>query len=143
VSDALVLLETRAALHQIPRVVVVHLGNNGTFRDYQFDHMMKVLSPAKTVIFLNNRVARRWEESNNAVIAQGVARHSRALLVDWRSMVDGHPEWFASDGLHLRPEGSAVYGSVLRALYRASDAAAIRRAGITTEQWLAYSGLRQ
>ncbi len=115
VATAIDVLATRAAAGQIGEVVIVHLGNNGTFTAEQFDEMMRVLSGANKVIFVNVKVPRAWEAPNNEVLADGVGRHDRAVLVDWYAASVDHPEFFAEDGIHLQPAGQRVYSDLISA----------------------------
>lgn len=94
-------------------VVLLHLGNNGTITADQFDQIMDILSGVERVIFVNVLVPRSWEEPNNAVIAEGVARHAKARLVDWNRIGAGHDDFFRDDGYHLRPKGAQFYAAVL------------------------------
>jgi hypothetical protein len=97
-------------------IIVIHLGTNGTFADYQFDQIMQLLKGVPKVVFVNNRVPQRpWQDTNNAVIAAGVARYpGRAVLIDWFSASAGRPELFYDDGTHLRPEGAVYYAEVIK-----------------------------
>ena len=94
-------------------VVIVHLGNNGTFSDAQFDQMMSVLGGVGRVVFVTVKVPRGWEESVNATLTNGVARYPNTILVDWRAYSLPHPEWFYDDAIHLRPEGAAAYADLI------------------------------
>jgi hypothetical protein len=67
----------------------------------------------RKVIFVNVKVPRRWQDTNNQVIANGVSRYSNTVMVDWFSASDDHPEYFWSDGMHLRPEGAQVYANLI------------------------------
>ena len=96
-------------------VVVVHIGNNGTFNEDQFNQMKDILSGVPKVIFINNKVPRSWESGNNQVIANGVASMPNAVLIDWKSAGDGHPEWFAKDGMHLQTNGAQEYAWMINA----------------------------
>src|SRR5919107_1806777 len=95
-------LRYRRASGQLGDVVIVHLGNNGTFTKGQFDEIMRILSGVDKVLFVNVTVPRAWEEPNNEVIAEGVERYPKAVLVDWHSASADRPEIFYSDGYHLR-----------------------------------------
>jgi peptidoglycan/LPS O-acetylase OafA/YrhL len=112
-SVAIELLRARAAAGQLGDVVVVHLGNNGTFSASQFDTMMDVLASVPRVVFVNVKVPRAWEEPNDAVLANGVQRYANAVLVDWRATSVDRPEFFWDDGIHLRPEGAAAYAALI------------------------------
>jgi len=94
-------------------VVIVHLGNNGTFTREEFDQIMRILSGVNTVLFVNVTVPRPWEEPNNEVISEGVERYPQTTLVDWHSASADRPELFYSDGYHLRPEGQKIYADLV------------------------------
>jgi peptidoglycan/LPS O-acetylase OafA/YrhL len=94
------------------QTVVVHLGNNGTFTERQFDRMVELLEGHR-VIVLTVKVPRPWEGPNNEVIFNGVARHPSVELIDWKSLGDAHPELFYDDGMHLRPEGARFYADTV------------------------------
>lgn len=113
VSAATQILRARQAAGLVPQVVVVHMGNNGTFTALQFDEMMTVLHDVPHVIFLTNKVPRKWQGPNNKVLAEGVARYPNARLIDWNGASAMHPEWFWSDGIHLRPDGASVYANLI------------------------------
>jgi peptidoglycan/LPS O-acetylase OafA/YrhL len=113
VSTAISLLQGLKGQGVTGNVVVIGLGSNGTFTNGQFDQIMGVLSDVPRVIFINDKVPRSWEEPNDSVIASGVQRYPSARLVDWyRASVD-HPEYFYDDQYHVRPDGAAVYASLV------------------------------
>jgi hypothetical protein len=106
-------LRYRRALGQLGDVVIVHLGNNGTFTRGQFDEIMRILSGVDRVVFVNVSVPRAWEEANNEVIAEGVERYPNTVLVDWHSASADRAEIFYRDGYHLRPEGQRLYADLI------------------------------
>ncbi len=93
---------------QLAPIVVAHVGSNGTFNASQFDQFMEVVGDRR-VIFINVKVPRPWQATNNHVIAEGVARYPNATLVDWFGVSADHPDLFWQDGIHLRPEGAQLY----------------------------------
>jgi peptidoglycan/LPS O-acetylase OafA/YrhL len=109
------ILKSRRASGQLGDVVVVHLGNNGTFTKGEFDQIMRILSGVDKVVFVNVSVPRPWEEPNNQVIAEGVARYPNTVLVDWHSASADRPELFYKDGYHLSPEGQQIYADLISA----------------------------
>jgi hypothetical protein len=111
-SAAVQLLAQRAASNLLGSVLLIDIGNNGTFTSAQFDQIMAIAGN-RSVIFVNVRVPRSWQDGNNAVIADGVSRYANARLVDWKSAGDAHPQAFYSDGLHLTPDGAALYTSLI------------------------------
>jgi lysophospholipase L1-like esterase len=121
VSAAIDILRARRAAGQLGAIVVVHLGNNGTFTARQFDEMMQVLAGVKRVVFVNVKVPRPWEGPNNTALADGVKRYPNAVLVDWHTASANRPELFWSDGIHLNPEGAKVYADLIAASIKVSE----------------------
>lgn len=113
VSTAISLLSTYHSQGRLGPVVIIHMGNNGTFSAKQFDQIMGILSDEKYVVFVNLKVPRSWEAPNNNVIMNGVAKYPNAYMVDWRAVSIGHPEYFAKDGYHLQVAGMKVYTSLI------------------------------
>jgi peptidoglycan/LPS O-acetylase OafA/YrhL len=109
VDSAIDILKARRASGELGSVVVVHLGNNGTFTKAQFDQIMRILSGTDRVVFVNVNVPRSWEGPNNEVISEGIQRYPDAMLVDWYAASVNHPEYFYSDGYHLRPRAQKIY----------------------------------
>jgi hypothetical protein len=69
------------------------------------------------VIVVNTAVPRPWRDGNNEIIGEVAAGYSNVRVVDWAQVSDGHPEYFAPDGVHLVPTGVAVYvGEISRFL---------------------------
>ncbi|MCC5951991.1 MAG: acetyltransferase [Acidimicrobiia bacterium] len=104
------------ATYGLGDAVVIHLGNNGTFTDQQFDELVAVLEGVPKVVFVTVRVPRSWEAPVNDVIRNGAARHPHVIVADWRTYSEGRPEWFWDDGHHLRPEGARAYSELIASL---------------------------
>jgi hypothetical protein len=119
-SAAIDILRWRRASGQLGDVVIVHIGNNGTFTARQFDEMMRVLAGVRRVVFVNVKVPRVWEQPNNKVIAEGVRRYPNAVLVDWYAASVNHPEFFVEDGVHLQIKGQRVYAGLISDRLQAS-----------------------
>jgi len=113
VYDAIGILRSRRATGQLGSLVIVHLGNNGTFTKQEFDQIMRILSGVDKVVFVNLKVPRSWEVPNNEVISEGVKRYPNAVLVDWHAASVNHPEYFYRDGYHLRPKAQKVYADLV------------------------------
>ncbi|MHB0878867.1 MAG: acyltransferase family protein [Anaerolineae bacterium] len=108
-------LTQRRDAGELGPLVVVHIGNNGSFSSKQFDEVMTVLGESRRVVFVNTKVPREWEGTNNTVIAEGVQRYTNAVLADWRGGSVDHPEYFWDDGIHLRPDGAKAYAQLIAA----------------------------
>jgi peptidoglycan/LPS O-acetylase OafA/YrhL len=108
-SSAIALLQDRLAKGELGQIVLVHIGNNGNLTDAQFEQIMLIVGPDRQVIFLNTRVPRDWQDSNNAVLSAGAQRHANMTLVDWHGVTEDHPELFAKDHIHLNGAGAELY----------------------------------
>jgi len=115
VSAAIGILQAYHATDQLGTVVIIDLGNNGTFTAKQFDQIMQVLSGVPRVVFVNVKVPRAWQDANNTVLADGVKRYPNAVLVDWYTASADRPDLFWRDGYHLRPQGAQVYADLVAA----------------------------
>jgi peptidoglycan/LPS O-acetylase OafA/YrhL len=119
VSTSINILRAHQAAGRLGSVVVIHLGDNGTFTAKQFDEIMQILAGAHRVVFMNVKVPRPWEGPDNTVLAEGVKRYPNAVLVDWHTASSDRPELFWTDGIHLRPEGAQFYASLVAAAIQA------------------------
>jgi len=111
--EVIEVLQAIADAGQMGDVVIVQVGNNGYLSAKKFDEMMALLKDVRSVVILNCRVPRQWEETVNTVLAEGVERHPNATLVDWYAASAEHPEFFWNDGMHLRPEGAKAYAELV------------------------------
>jgi peptidoglycan/LPS O-acetylase OafA/YrhL len=89
--------------------VVLNLGNNNTLSEDQVVGILDALKGQSKVVLVNAAVPRPWRDGNNELISRVSARYSNVRVVDWASLSEGHPEYFAPDGVHLVPTGVAVY----------------------------------
>ncbi len=108
-------LRTMAAEGRLTSHVVLHLGNNGTLTDELFDEVMAALAGVERVSVLTVRVPREWERTVNEAIWRAAERYPNVQVVDWRSVSDGHPEYFGSDGVHVGSTGRVAYADFVLA----------------------------
>ena len=107
-------------LRPAPGAVVIDTGNNGVIDPKDLEKTLRSLKNSKVVI-VNDNVPRDWQDPNNAIIRAAVRRHSGAVLFDWLTLSEHHPEWFYADGYHVRPVGATAFASgVTAALHRAT-----------------------
>jgi len=99
------ILSQLKAQDELGATVIVALSTNGPITAADFDQMMSILSGASKVIFVNTHVDQPWQDPNNQVLAQGVARYPNAELVDWYSLANENPSWFGPDETHLAIDG--------------------------------------
>ena len=97
--------------------VVLNVGNNNSVSREDMFKLMELLKNQPKVIVVNTSVPRTWRDGNNKIIGEVVSSYPNAVLVDWASIAENHPEFFAPDGVHLIEAGSDVYvASILEAL---------------------------
>ncbi len=89
--------------------VVLNLGNNNALSEDQVVAILDALKGQSKVVLVKTAVPRPWRDGNNELISRVSARYSNVRVVDWASLSEGHPEYFAPDGVHLVPSGVAVY----------------------------------
>ena len=54
-------------------------------------------------------VPRPWRDANNVLINEVAAQYPNTFVVRWDQVSEGHPEYFAPDGVHLVPTGERAY----------------------------------
>ena len=101
------ILHDRASAPDGP--VVLNMGNNNALTEQQIVDILDALRNEKKVILVNTAVPRPWRDGNNQLISRISARYFNVRVIDWAAISEGHPEYFAPDGVHLVPTGVAVY----------------------------------
>ena len=100
-------------LHDLPNSptgpVVLNLGNNGALEEEQIVAIFDALKEREQVVIVDTAVPRPWRDKNNELIASTASRYSNVDLVKWSEISEGHPEYFAPDGVHLVGAGVAAY----------------------------------
>ena len=94
--------------------VVLNLGNNNRLNEADVVSLMEIVRNQPKIIVVNTAVPRSWKDENNQIIAKAVSRYPNAVLVDWAEISANHPEYFATDGVHLNPPGVNAYVSAIR-----------------------------
>ena len=94
-------------------MVVLDIGNNNKLRREDLIQLFELLKNQPKIVVVNTAVPRGWREDNDRLIDEIAANYSQAIVVDWNSLSTNHPEFFASDGVHLNDEGGKVYVSAI------------------------------
>ena len=95
---------------QVPHsIVILDLGNNNHLTESSVRTLLEFLKNQPKIILVNTAVPRSWAADNDAIIARVSASYPQVELVDWAGISQGHPEFFAPDGVHLVDAGSSVY----------------------------------
>lgn len=93
--------------------VLLDLGNNNILIESEVTQIFDLLKNQPRVVVVNTAVPRIWRDQNDNLIARVAARYSNVTVVDWRSISQGHPEYFGPDGVHLLPEGVNAFVSAV------------------------------
>ena len=104
--------------------VVLHAGTNGVMPEAMLREMLDILADSPRVVVLTTNMPRTWRAPNNKVIRSVVPDYPNAVLVDWFAASQDHPEYFASDGIHLTPKGARAYAKLIKAAVDAPAAGA-------------------
>ena len=89
--------------------VVLDLGNNDLLTEDSVRAIFELVKESPKVIVVNTAVPRLYRDSNNELIAELARQFSNIRVVDWNAISEGHPEYFAPDGVHLVPTGVSAY----------------------------------
>jgi peptidoglycan/LPS O-acetylase OafA/YrhL len=95
--------------HVTQATIILDLGNNNHLVRADVEKLFGLIKQQPHIIIVNTAVPRGWRDDNNSIIRSVAAEYPQARLVDWGSISQGHPEFFAPDGVHLTDVGSDVY----------------------------------
>jgi peptidoglycan/LPS O-acetylase OafA/YrhL len=101
-------------LRMLGSTVVFNLGNNNKLTQTQVAELFDEVKDQPKIIVVNTAVPRSWRDENNLLIAQYAEKYG-AILIDWHAISQGHPEYFAPDGVHLVTAGVRAYVDAIAA----------------------------
>jgi lysophospholipase L1-like esterase len=113
-AEALPLLRERIARGVLSDVVVIHLGNNGPFREAQLADLLALLRDVRHVVLINLKLPRSYESRNNDLISAAAA-DPRVRVIDWRTASLAAKGLFGGDGIHLTAAGARLYAGLIAA----------------------------
>jgi len=90
-------------------IVVMDLGNNDLLAEETVRAIFELVKESSKVVVINTAVPRPYRDANNELVAELAAQYPNVSVVDWNLISDGHPEYFAPDGVHLVPTGVSAY----------------------------------
>jgi peptidoglycan/LPS O-acetylase OafA/YrhL len=89
--------------------VVMDLGNNDLLDPETVREIFALAKESPRIVVVNTAVPRPYRDENNRIIEEVAAEFSNVRVVDWNSISEDHPEYFAPDGVHLVPTGVTAY----------------------------------
>ena len=102
-----VLNKDKARMQGAP--IIVNMGNNNRLGESEVVSIFEAIKDQPQIIVINTAVPRGWKDENNSLIQQVASGYQNVKIVDWNAISQGHPEYFAPDGVHLVPTGINVY----------------------------------
>jgi hypothetical protein len=107
-GDAQRMIALKARNGTLPTVTVVALGANGPFTVKDIQRALRTIGPNRYLALLTARFSGdRPGYGAAAIYTAGRIYTKRVRVLDWVTRSTGHPNWFASDGVHLgSPAGS-------------------------------------
>ncbi|MNI92257.1 O-acetyltransferase OatA [compost metagenome] len=91
----------------------MELGTNGSFNKTKLRLLLGSLKDAKQVYLVTTRVPENWQDSVNKDLKEVAGEFQHVNIIDWYSASANKNGLFAQDGVHLTPEGSQYYASLL------------------------------
>ena len=89
--------------------IVMDLGNNDLLTEETVRAIFDLAKESPKIVVVNTAVPRPYRDANNELLAELAAQYPNVRIVDWNALSDGHPEYFAPDGVHLIPTGVSAY----------------------------------
>jgi peptidoglycan/LPS O-acetylase OafA/YrhL len=119
-GTCLQVLQAFATKSVLAPLVIVHCGNNGALGAGFVSQAMQIAGPNRLVMFVNLKVPRSWQDTDNAELARDVTAYRNARLFNWNnlgSLLQPQNVYFYSDGYHLTAAGREYYAThLLKAL---------------------------
>jgi peptidoglycan/LPS O-acetylase OafA/YrhL len=94
--------------------IIFNLGNNGLLQEQVVREIFELVKSQSSIIVVNAAVPRPWRDSNNSLLSQVASQYPNVRVIDWNSISEGRPEYFAPDGVHLVPAGVEAYVSEIK-----------------------------
>jgi len=106
-NDELQAVRTLRDSGRLADVVVLHFGNNGPVTASQVDSLLGELAAVPHVVLVTVRVDKPWQNLANESFRSAAGRNPKVHIADWYVHSSGHPEWFQSDGTHMKTSGGS------------------------------------
>jgi hypothetical protein len=111
------LLAGFAAQGRLGAAIVVGLGSNGGMSTRVVDAVLQVAAGRRVVMVTSHCPYCSWTPRGNAVIRATCVETRGCFVADWDAAAQAHPEWFATDGVHMSSGGAGAraYAQLVRA----------------------------
>ncbi len=111
------ILANLAAHGSLGPAVVVGLGSNGGMSARIVDKVLQIAGERRVVMVTSHCPYCGWTPRGNTIIRASCVPARGCFVADWDALAQAHPEWFASDGVHMSTggPGAAAYAQLVRA----------------------------
>lgn len=114
VDAAPAIISRLKADNAIQKNVLINLGTNGPTDTQTIDGIIDQIGSEHEIYWVNTRVpGKKWQDSNNQLIAAAAKKYSNVHLVDWLYVSQDNDNWFADDNLHPNNLGDREYTSTV------------------------------
>ena len=112
--EALALLTALATAHQLPHLVVIALGADGSVTPGDVSATLQILGPTRMLVLVTPRELGGGSGSDATTVRDaGRSYPTRIRVLDWVAFSAGQGSWFQPDGLHLTFAGAAAFARLL------------------------------
>jgi hypothetical protein len=113
--DVISVMDQAKSANITPEAYIVHIGNNEHLNQDKFRKLNTLINQNIKIIFLNLKLPRNYESSNNNEIKEFVEMHpDKVFLIDWRAYSLVYPGIFGKDGMHLSRSGVVEYAALIK-----------------------------
>jgi peptidoglycan/LPS O-acetylase OafA/YrhL len=109
-EDTIDRLAQYRAAGQLPKTVVVQIGNNGPVWYSDMQHLRKVLASVPRVVLVNVRLARSWQNEVNNELSQYARTWPQAVIANWFAH---STQAMLTDGVHPSVAAQENYVDVI------------------------------
>jgi peptidoglycan/LPS O-acetylase OafA/YrhL len=117
IDDTIAELDRLRTDHQLPKTVVLQVGNNGPLWYHDLVKLRAALRGIPDVVVVNVRNATSWQDESNHAIVNWLHGWRAAHLADWYGSSTNK---MLSDGTHPWPYGCTIYARVIRDTLRSA-----------------------
>jgi len=108
------ILDQLGAQDEIRDYVVLGLATNAGVTVAQFDKIIEMVGPNRTVIMVNAYGNRSWIPGGNQQIEEAAAKYpGQIVIADWDGLIAEHPEYIGGDGIHANNVGKEAYANLV------------------------------
>ena len=116
--EALALLRKLKHQDKLPRLVLIHLGGNGTVTKDNIRDALDIVGK-KRILALSTSFTAGGAINHGVEVVREMAHESKRIrLLDWVKFSQGHSAWFQPDDLHLTYTGAAAMADLFEGVFK-------------------------